>query len=507
MVAPATRKKDKFQAFYTNCDYITSCMVGLLQCNNNTTLLEPCAGEGAFIDEILKKGLSPYVKAYELSDTSVSKLREKYRDIPNIQIEKEDFLLLLSLFEDKFDRVIANPPYGAYQSSEKRKQLKKDFPSIYAKETYGLFLSRAMEMLNSHGRLVFIIPDTYLTLHMHEGLRKLLLNNYKIESITLFPSNFFPEVHFGYAGLSIISIVNEAPNDKHTFSVYNGFKQVYELPLLLTDKKKDYEICTLSYNEIRKNPSFAFFLSSKSLVMSAINSKAPRVGDLCSVVTGFYSGNDGKYLRRSASVTRGVNKYAVVNSSEVCNDNLSTNPPLNGIAGPSHWVPIVKGGNKRFYKPSEWYMDWSRDAIHDYRVANKKRARFQNSQFYFHQGIAVPMVSSSSITASLINGRLFDQSIVGVFPHDRSKDFIYYLLGFFNSTVCNELIRTINASTNNSANYLKKLPLLVPPVDLQQQIVAEVERLILIAENIEVKEGELQKLNALFDAIYDVTIA
>ncbi len=358
-------------------------MVGLLQCNNNTKVLEPCVGEGAFIDEILNKDLSPYIKAYELNDVSVAKLCEKYRGIQNIQIERNDFLVLLSMFEERFDRVIANPPYGAYQSPEKRKQLRKDFPNIYAKETYGLFLVRAMEMLNHRGRLVFIIPDTYLTLHMHEGLRKLILNNYRIESIALFPSNFFPGVSFGYAGLSVILIVNVTPHANHRFPVYNGFREVSDLPLLLTGRNKEYEVCRLSYHQIKKNPSFAFFLPSKKWVTSAINSEVPIIGDICSVVTGFYSGNDGRYLRRSESVIRGAKKYAPINVNEICSDDLSKNPPLNGLDEPLNWVPIVKGGNKRFHKPSEWFMNWSRTAVNDYRVANRQKARFQNSQFYF----------------------------------------------------------------------------------------------------------------------------
>lgn len=503
MVDRATRKKNQYQAFHTNCDYITSYMAGLLQCNDYTTVLEPCAGEGAFIDEILNKNLSPSIKAYELNDVSLEKLYEKYNDISNVIIEKEDFLLLLPMFEKKFDRIIANPPYGAYQSPERRKQLKRDFPEIYAKETYGLFLARSMEMLNDRGKLVFIIPDTYLTLHMHEGLRKLILANYKIESITLFSSNFFPDVNFGYAGLSVISIMNEKPDKNHKFPVYNGLKRVSDLPELLTNAKKKYEVCKLSYQQLKKNPSSAFFLPSNKRVITAINSEAPRVSDICSVVTGFYSGNDAKYLRRSASVKRGAKKYAIVNIDEICTDDLSINPPLNGITEPSSWVPIVKGGNRRFYKPSEWYMDWSKNAIHDYRVTNKKRARFQNSQFYFRQGIAVPMVSSSSITGSLIDGRLFDQSIVGIFPHDKYKNFSYFLLGFFNTQVCNELIRTINASANNSANYIKKIPIIIPSESkLCESVHHEVERLVSLAKSGDVNEEELQKLNRYFDEIY-----
>jgi len=501
MVTSTKRKSDEFQAFYTNCDHIVSYMVGLLDCTANMSVLEPCAGEGIFIDKLLNEAILVDITAYELNEISVEKLKSKYLGLNNIEINREDFMFLIT--GKKFDRIIANPPYGAYQSPNKKKHLKKNYPGIYAKETYGLFLIRAMELLKTHGRLVFILPDTYLTLHLHEGLRQQIIKYYTIESITLFPSRFFPEVNFGYAGLSIISIVNEKPSGDHSFPIYHGLASQSEFCGLLTEKKKHYEICRLSYSQLLENPSSAFFLPSKDWINQALHSGTQTIGDICSVVTGFYSGNDAKYLRRLPSIIRGAKKYAVVNSEQICLDDLSINPPLDGIDKPSHWVPIVKGGNKRFYKPSQWFMDWGTEAILDYKMLNKHRARFQNSQFYFRQGIAVPMVSSSSITASLIDGRLFDQSIVGIFPHEENAHLKNYLLGFFNSQVCNDLIRTINASTNNSANYIKKLPLLVPQQAMLEEISKEVEKLVVLAKSNHINDEDLQLLNKYFFEVYE----
>lgn len=230
------------------------------------------------------------------------------------------------------------------------------------------------------------------------------------------------------------------------------------------------------------------------------------VGDACSVVTGFYSGNDGKYLRRSKEVTRGKKKYQAVNFDEVVEDDLQGTKPLNGLAGSRYWVPIVKGGNRRFHKPSEWYMNWSTNAIYDYRVTNKKRARFQNPQYYFSDGIGIPMVSSSTITAAMISGRLFDQSIVGVFPKEGYEHFMLYLLGFFNSKVCNQLIRTINSSTNNSSNYIKKLPLIIPSEEVLSSVTSEVERLLDKATLREVQSPDLIEMDLMFADIYEVPI-
>ena len=500
MVAPAKRRQDEFQAFYTNCDYIASYMAGLLKCERGMSVLEPCAGEGVFIDELLKNEGKYKITAYELNKESSGNLFKKYYSHKYISVSHDDFLLLIT--GERFDRVIANPPFGAYQTPEKRKQLKKDYPKIYAKETYGLFLIRSMELLNPGGRLVFIVPDTFLTLHMHEGLRSTLLKHYSIESITLFPSNFFPGVNFGYAGLSIISIRNTKPIKSYNFPVYNGLRSPAELPLLLTDKKNNYETCKLSYPQLLNNPSYAFYLPTRGWINKVLQFCDRTIGDVCSVVTGFYSGNDSEYLRRLPNVSRGAKKYKVVKTDEIYDFDLSTNHPLEGIDSNKHWVPIVKGGNKRFYKPSEWFMDWSKEAIYSYRVTNKKRARFQNPQYYFHQGIGVPMVSSSSITASLIDNRLFDQSIVGVFPCKDYEHLTYYLLGLFNSNVCNNLIRTINASTNNSANYIKKLPLIIPSQALINQITTEVKRLVELSKLGRIEENQLQRLNDYFNDIY-----
>ena len=141
-------------------------------------------------------------------------------------------------------------------------------------------------------------------------------------------------------------------------------------------------------------------------------------------------------------------------------------------------------------------MDWSTKAIQEYKLS--KKCRFQNSDYYFKNGIGIPMIRSSKLTGSLIEGRLFDQSIVGVFPKD--DKWILYLLGFFNSAVCTELINAINPSTNNSANYIKKIPFIVPSDEAKshvEELVGEiVSRLKGGDEQIERQKTELDELFA-----------
>ena len=144
-------------------------------------------------------------------------------------------------------------------------------------------------------------------------------------------------------------------------------------------------------------------------------------------------------------------------------------------------------------------MNWSEETVTHYKA--DKKARFQNPKYYFKFGIGVPMISSSSITASLIENKLFDQSIVGVFPKDKSLT--YFLLAFFNSPTCNKLIRTINPSANNPANYIKKIPF-VYPTNEQKEIIDNLIQEIIdnikfgINENLCLEE----KLNQTIKSIY-----
>ena len=73
------------------------------------------------------------------------------------------------------------------------------------------------------------------------------------------------------------------------------------------------------------------------------------------------------------------------------------------------------------------------------------------------------MVASSRLTAAPLDRRLFDQGIVGVFPKDGRL--FKFLLGFLNTELATSLLRQINPTANNSANYMKRLRIIIPDSD------------------------------------------
>ena len=494
----------KYQAFYTKSTPIVDYMVNKLNLKPTDKIFEPCGGDGVFIEAIIADNEYANIDICELNDNAYKTLLNKFSSYPTINIRQCDTLLDNDLifnsgFGGVYDKIIANPPYGAWQDLEKRAIFKKIYSTLYAKETYALFLFRCIELLKDGGILSFIIPDTFLNLHMHKAIRKHILTKTKIVDLALFPSSFFPGVNFGYANLSIITL-QKANNIgeclSNDFKVLNSFKTVEQLRNI---NESELQVFSFTQNEILSNPDHAFLISNNSAIAAAINNSKLKVCDIASCVTGFYSGDDKTFLQVNSPDLKNGKNYDLVDADSVNRDYENIHNILDGIEGEKHFVPIVKGGNIKFLKPEGWFMNWSKEAVSHYK--KDKKARFQNPQYYFRYGVGVPMISSSSITASLIENKLFDQSIVGIFPKDKSLTF--YLLAFFNSPTCNKFIRTINPSANNPANYIKKIPFIMPSVEQLNIIDSTVKEILeSIKQTGSYNEGLENKLNETVKTIY-----
>lgn len=452
-VQSSQRHRDVYRSFYTTDGRLTSYMVDLLRVSDGESCLEPAAGSGCFIDELLATGKGLAVAAVELSGPAAEDLRRKYSAVPAVRVIEDDFLASGDLFGHlgTFDKVITNPPYGAWQEYSRRARLKTLFPGHYVRETYGLFMVQGLAQLRPSGRAVFIVPDTFLYLHLQKSLRAFLLNRYSIASIDILPSAVFPGVRFGYAKLCIIAIDNQTAPAGHNVRI----RQVNSIEALLGPVDDVYEV---EQSEILERPGHGFPLHGRTSDTALIDTAPQCLGDVADCVTGFYSGNDTAFLRREPENSRGAHKYLELDLARVYRGTIPC-PGLEGLSGERVFLPILKGGGCAYFKPEMWFIDWSEEAVTHYRTDRK--SRFQNSRFYFERGIGFPMVTSGRATASVIQPNwMFDQSVVGVFPKDISQ--FGFLLAFLNSPTCWRLLRQINPSANNSARYLRRLPIVCP---------------------------------------------
>lgn len=507
--------KDQFCSFYTNSEDITFYMSSRLGIHNGDIILEPSAGEGIFIDEVLKTRKKVHIDALDINDDAISILQKKYDDNPDVDVRKTDTLFDSQL--DKYDisqlwlkqtdtlldeqldffnstgghytGVIGNPPYGAWQDYERRDRLKKKYVGQYVKETYSLFLLRCISVLKLNGRLSFIIPDTFLYVNMHTKLRELLLKKTKIEEIIIFPSKFFPGISFGYSNLCIITLERSEMQVaiNNSVKIYRGFKKSEEFRrLIVNDTLPSYiENFNLKQSDVLSNPQHRFVFADNQIV-SLLKKTTVNLGDIADVVTGFYTGNNKKFIKAASDTVKGAKNYEVIDQSMIV-DNSSTDGEPNLSEA---YIPFIKSASETRYvrNHEDWYVRWDSETVSFYKA--DKKARFQNSDYYFKTGIGIPMVKSSKIKAFLMQNRVFDQSIVGIFPKDKAK--LNYILALMNSDIINQIIHIINPTANNSANYIKLIPYIEPSCSALKIINNLVNKIFKLSE-----EGAISEVNKI----------
>lgn len=498
--------KNLYCAYYTNSEPINKYMVKMLYLNDGEKVLEPSAGEGVFVESVLSEDVTDLqIDALDINKTAINILHKKFDDIGVVNIKETNTLFdeqldIYAMVGGYYDKVIGNPPYGAWQEYSKRKDLKKKYPGYYVKESYTLFLLRSLTLLKDGGRLSFIIPDTFLYLNLHKEIRRTLLQNSCIEEILIFPSKFFPGVSFGYSNLSIITLKKTSSEEKalnNKIRIIKGFKDVNELPDVLENKFSDYiHVYILRQSEILANQNSRFLLSDNPDIN--LTRATVHLGDIADVVTGLYTGDNKRFIVSRDKSVKGAKNYSIVDPNEI-----SEKADLTGIQEPNkHYVPYIKSASSvRYARPTDdWFVQWDKDAI-DFYIKNKK-SRFQNSAFYFKKGIAIPMVKASKLRATYMNNRVFDQSIVGIFP--REEKYFFYILTIMNSDIVCDIIHMINPTANNSSNYVKQIPFVKPSNKELLEINQLVEQAINYAEsqNGTALDSVSSQLNEIINDIY-----
>lgn len=460
--------KKRFCSYYTNNNEIVEFMVNNI--NAKKTILEPCGGEGAFIDQIIKLNKNAKIDTLDSNPEAVQKLKDKFSTYKNINIWEGDTLFDKNLDSkiEYYDSIIGNPPYGVWQSVERRNELKNKYPNCYVKESYTMFMIRCLNLLKNNGKLSFIIPDTFLYLHRHEKLRKFLLETTSINDILIFPSKLFPGVNFGYAKLCIINLTKEV-NDKNIINIYLDIKESSDFIEITKEKihpKKVFQ------NEVLYRKNYLFDITADGNILHEVKNKSVEFSEVVNCVTGIYTGDNKKFIRRKNKEVKNSKGYLDV-------DNLKK------------YIPIVKGtSNFPYINEDNWFIDWSKEAINYYKT--DKKARFQNDKYYFKKGIAYPMVKSSNSKAILMENRVFDQSIVGVFP--KKDEDIYYILGFMNTQIFKKMLNAINPSANGSANYIKKIPYIIPDNKTYEKVSNLVIEILEDFKLIQINQIEIDKL-------------
>lgn len=163
-------------------------------------VLEPACGDARFLTEFARAyGNHHRLTGVEINPQTIATIQPKLN--PAIQLIHADFLLWDT--DEQFDIILGNPPYGIVgDASHYPIHLLKERKAAYKQRTatwkgkynlYGAFIERAVRLLKTHGKLVFIVPTTWLVLDDFALLRRFLAECGRVE--VFYVGRVFPKVN------------------------------------------------------------------------------------------------------------------------------------------------------------------------------------------------------------------------------------------------------------------------------------------------------------------------
>lgn len=149
-------------------------------------VLDPAAGLGIFarslksLNDRKEKDIS--IIGYEIDNKLINNLKQVYDDLElRYKIINSDFLE--GSWTEKFDGIIANPPYYKHHYIKNKEQLyqkmciEAGFKFSIQTNIYCWFLIKSMNMLADNGRLAFIVPSEFLNANYGVGIKKYLIQS------------------------------------------------------------------------------------------------------------------------------------------------------------------------------------------------------------------------------------------------------------------------------------------------------------------------------------------
>ena len=140
-------------------------MVSLFTIDSKSPLLDPCFGEGVFLNSAIEAGYKNLC-GYELDEELFNRFQEKK---PLLKLINADFLQ--SSNNVKYDGIIMNPPYIRHEKIDNLRcygitkeslsdNIFSDLPNTA--NLYMYFIIKAIDLLNDNGELIAIFPSSWL---------------------------------------------------------------------------------------------------------------------------------------------------------------------------------------------------------------------------------------------------------------------------------------------------------------------------------------------------------
>ena len=465
-------------AFYTPAHAVTH-MVGLLTgLGPGALVLEPSGGDGAFVAGLTVAGVDPtQIHVWDVDPAVGERLTAA-----GVTFSVRDSLL--NPGPDQYSHVIGNPPYLNKQSDyvkEHRAELTARYADIGANDTYAMFTTMGLDRLRPDGQLVFLVSDTFLTLGIYRRFRERLLEDTRIDSITLLPTTTVPDAAVRTAILALTR--TSAPAD-HQVRFHD----------LRTAQPGDYTAGTVhavTQRELLGNPGKVFAFTPAHRRVTRILRNCP------TALIDLLDGGLGMYTRDNAQHVAVVTDDGVARAP---GRDLGT-VPADAVDGQAWRAYHKRGGTSRWYKDAEHAVRWDTASRARYGIPATSLAG-TDSAGQPRPGVVVSGISTRLSARLATPGAMWESNkAFGLFPQDPSRWPAGFFLAVLNSRFYDEVAKTLNHTVSLQFRDLAQLPLLPFTEAEVTELAALAERAVTHTRNGNAgTPPEEERINAIVDA-------
>ncbi|GAA0780143.1 Eco57I restriction-modification methylase domain-containing protein [Hathewaya limosa] len=213
-------------SYYTPIKLVNSMVEFIEEDLNRTHILEPSAGDGRFIEKLLKNNCE--IDAVELINEKAEFIRSKFKN-QRVNSINSDFIRYSFTCKKKYDYIIGNPPYinKKYLNEEERNLSKKLYKEFGLREAtfsnlWVSFILASIKLLKSDGTIFFVLPLEFLQVNHSKPIRIFLEKKFKAIEIFVFKKSIFETIQ---QDVCLIYISNRE-NDIKNYIKYNIVKDV-----------------------------------------------------------------------------------------------------------------------------------------------------------------------------------------------------------------------------------------------------------------------------------------
>ncbi|MEQ8820770.1 MAG: DUF3800 domain-containing protein [Sumerlaeia bacterium] len=401
-----------------------------------------------------------------------------------------------------FHIVIGNPPYGGTKIPDAM----KDRLGLGSKDPYGAFMARFMGSdqgpLANDGVLAFIVSDTFMTIKTHKPLRQQLLGHRIHKMLRVSGDTFRATVNCAVvllqrggatadqvcqmADLTNLSIHDQYERFLHILFQTEGFARRQSIA------NQTYAIYYYKQSLIGTNTNIPFYVASPKLFALMNDTAAPtsrvefggraasgrsvtlsgrsvtilKLGSIAEVVGGVKTYDNDSYVRSAT----GSGRYQKVDEHLIVRRRLTQEEQERGIAlvtaSTPRFVEFDKSGKMitgdgrlvQYYKPPEFYIDWSREAVTYFASVNGLRNRHR----YFQAGITYSVTGVYAPTFRVGCGKVFGQKGATLFVGSAQ---MYSLLGILCSLPTRYLVKSyLSHGVDATDSLIEDIPILATPL-------------------------------------------